>query len=114
MGGAEWDRLNRGGSSDLSSPSHTEMPVERSRGSQPAAFKTKTKPFWVPLLVSMGVGGRLVYLRVIVLTPSIIHSGVQEAIRKSCAATENRVVSLVSRASAPLSSLLSVRRTSDP
>lgn len=29
MGGAECDRLNRG---DLSSPSHTEMPVERSAG----------------------------------------------------------------------------------
>lgn len=43
MGGAEWDRLNRGGSSDLSSPSHTEMPVERSPGVATCRIQNKNK-----------------------------------------------------------------------
>lgn len=57
MGGAEWDRLNSGGSSDLSSPSHTEMPVERSPGVATCRIQNKNKAILGAVLGFYGVGG---------------------------------------------------------
>lgn len=57
MGGAEWDRLNRGGSSDLSSQSHTEMPVERSPGVATCRVQNKNKAVLGAALGFRGGGG---------------------------------------------------------
>lgn len=110
MGGAECDGLNNDGDSRfLLSPSDTQRPChplppnclwKGHRGSRPAAFKTKTNRCPSDLtwrhVLDVTPGPFFVFFCAIVLTPSIIHSGIREVIRKSSPATQNRLLLSVS------------------